>query len=128
MVSELLSHFLHYHVISKEESTKCASWEIMYDAIYAHEDNDSLSFNALHVGLMLGKKFSRRNFEIFFLFLFQKICFDISCKLSPKETICMKCQSLFSEKNNTDVVNLLFAGLAWRGIRVNVLKVCIWTP
>ena len=25
--------------------------------------------------------------------------FDISCKLSPKETICMKCQNLFSGKN-----------------------------
>ena len=27
-----------------------------------------------------------------------KIDFDISCKLSPKETTCMKLQSLFSEK------------------------------
>ena len=25
--------------------------------------------------------------------------FDVSCKLSQVETICMKCQSLFSEKN-----------------------------
>ena len=24
----------------------------------------------------------------------------MTCKLSPKETICMKCQSLFSGKNN----------------------------
>ena len=44
----------------------------------------------------LGKIFSRRNFEIFFLFFFQKTRFDISCKL---ETICIKCQILFSEKN-----------------------------
>ena len=32
---------------------------------------------------ILGKNFSRRHFEIFFLFFFQKIGFDISCKLSP---------------------------------------------
>ena len=28
----------------------------------------------------------------------EKIGFDNSCKLSPSETICMKCQNLFSEK------------------------------
>ena len=33
-------------------------------------------------------------------FLFSKqIGSDTSCKLSPKETICMKCQILFSRKN-----------------------------
>ena len=31
----------------------------------------------------------------------QKIGFHISCKLSPKETICRKCQNLFSGKNKT---------------------------
>ena len=41
----------------------------------------------------LGKNFSR-HFEIFFSK--KKIGFDISCKLSPLETICIKCQSLFS--------------------------------
>ena len=30
--------------------------------------------------------------------MIRKIGFDISCKLSPKETICMKCQNLFSGK------------------------------
>ena len=29
----------------------------------------------------------------------KKIGLDISCKLSPWETVCMKCQSLFSGKN-----------------------------
>ena len=28
-----------------------------------------------------------------------KYMFDISCKLSPMETICMKCKTLFSGKN-----------------------------
>ena len=38
---------------------------------------------------------------IFFLFFFfpQKTDFNISCKLSPPETICKKCQNLFSGKN-----------------------------
>ena len=31
----------------------------------------------------------------YFVFFFHKIGFDISCKLSPKETICMKYQVLF---------------------------------
>ena len=38
------------------------------------------------------------SFFLFFFFFFQKIRFDISCKLSPEETICMKFQTLFSEK------------------------------
>ena len=52
-----------------------------------------LSHNAYHSG----KIFSRQCIEIFFLvFLENKI--DISCKLSPMETICMECQILFFEK------------------------------
>ena len=45
----------------------------------------------------LDKIFSRQHFEICFLFS-QESGFDISCKLS-QETICMKCQILFSGKN-----------------------------
>ena len=60
---------------------------------------------------MLGKYCNRQRFEVFFLIFFsQKTGFDISCKLSPKktgfdiqyklskDTICMKCQILFSGK------------------------------
>ena len=48
---------------------------------------------------MQEKKFSRRQFNIFSYFS-EKIGFDISCKLSPKETICMKVHIfLFSRKN-----------------------------
>ena len=32
-------------------------------------------------------------------YFFKKIGFDSTCKLSPEETICMKCQILFSGKN-----------------------------
>ena len=41
----------------------------------------------------LGKTFSRQHFEI--LYFFQKTGFHISCKLSPMETVCMKCQNLW---------------------------------
>ena len=43
---------------------------------------------------MLGKNFSKQHIEIFS----QETGFDISCKLSPVETICMKCQILFPGK------------------------------
>ena len=36
-------------------------------------------------------------FVVFFIF-FKKTGFDISCKLSPVETICMNCQICFLEK------------------------------
>ena len=39
---------------------------------------------------ILGKIFSRQRFEIFSYFS-QKTGFDILCKLSPVETLCMKC-------------------------------------
>ena len=42
--------------------------------------------------------FSRRQTDNTFSYFTQKTGFDISCKLSPKETICMKCQILFSGK------------------------------
>ena len=45
----------------------------------------------------LGIIFNREHIEIFFLFS-QTTGFDISCKLFPLETICMKCQILFSGK------------------------------
>ena len=45
----------------------------------------------------LGKNFSRKHTEIFFSYFSQKTRFDISCKLSPLETICMKCQGMLSE-------------------------------
>ena len=48
---------------------------------------------------MLVKNFSRWHFEMFSYFFSRKVGFDISCKLSHKETIFMKCQILFSVKN-----------------------------
>ena len=55
-------------------------------------------------------KFSRRDFEIFFYYFSQKTGFDLSGKLSPLETIRMKCHSLFSgEKKEENIINLLSA-------------------
>ena len=68
----------------------------------------------------LGKIFNRRHFEIFSYFS-KKTGFDISCKLSPGpvETICMKCQILFSGKSKVNITNLLSAELAKRVVKVN---------
>ena len=45
----------------------------------------------------------------YFSYFFQKTGFDILCKLSPLETICMKCQNLFSGKmkKNISICHLL---------------------
>ena len=42
----------------------------------------------------------------YFSWLSQKTGFDISCKLSPMETICLKCQILFSVENKKKYVNM----------------------
>ena len=51
-------------------------------------------------------KFSRQQTDDIFLIFFQKIGFDNSCKLSPKEIICMMCQILFSVKNKKNISNV----------------------
>ena len=58
----------------------------------------------------LGKIFSRRHIEIFFL-IFPENRINISCKLFP-ETICMKRQILFSGKTEKNITNLSPAELA----------------
>ena len=55
---------------------------------------------------------------MFYLFFFQKIGFDISCELSPLETIRMKYQSIFSRKNKKNIINLLPAEYAQRVVKV----------
>ena len=53
----------------------------------------------------------------YFSYFSQKTGFDISCKLSPIKTICMKCQILFSGKNKKNI-NLSSAELAKRVVKV----------
>ena len=50
--------------------------------------------------------FSRRQIDYICLFISQKIGLDISSKLSPTDTICMKCQSLFSGENKKKCFNI----------------------
>ena len=65
----------------------------------------------------VGKIFSRQHYHIqkYFSYFYQKTGFDISCKLSPLETICMKCQILFAWKN---IINLSSAELAQRVVKI----------
>ena len=54
--------------------------------------------------------------NIFEIFFFQKIDFDLSCKLSPLETICMRGQSLFLE--NQEQLSLSSAELTQGVVKV----------
>ena len=54
--------------------------------------------------------------------IFRRTGFDISGKLSPKETICMKCQILFSKKIKKKYHELLSTEFDWR-----VIMVKYWT-
>ena len=83
---------------------------------------------------MLDKIFSRQyifsyfsqksSFDISWELFPGKTGFDISCILLPKVKICI-CRSLFSGKNNENIVSLLSAELAQRGY---LLQVCfiVW--
>ena len=48
----------------------------------------------------------KKNKEIFFFLFFRKIRLDISCKLSPLETVHMKCQIQFYGKNKKTLIDL----------------------
>ena len=50
----------------------------------------------------------------------QKIGYDVSYKLSPKETVCKKCQILFPWKNKKNI-NLSSTKSAHRVIKVKLL-------
>ena len=89
--------------------------EVAYAWIYMKSENAQTSLQIqgrqLFMPSTLGKNFSKRHFEIFFTF-FPWAGFDISCKLSPMETICMKFQILFSGKKRKNITNVSSAELA----------------
>ena len=62
----------------------------------------------------LAKNFSRQHID-FFSYFPQKTGYDISCKLSPIETISMVYQNLFSGENKKNIINLSSAELAKSG-------------
>ena len=74
---------------------------------------------SLHIMLLLALWVKISADLYLFLFYSEKKGFDISCKLSPLETICMKRESLFSGKNNTNMINLSSAEHAHRVVKVN---------
>ena len=64
---------------------------------------------ATGINTALWVKFSADGILKYFSYFFKqqnKTGFDISCKL---ETVCMKCQNLFSGKNKINIINLLSA-------------------
>ena len=61
------------------------------------------------------------SFKIFFLFS-PANRIDNTCKLSPMETICMKCQILFSEKNKKNIINMSSAEFSQTGVKINMTK------
>ena len=81
----------------------------------------SLSHNQhLHMTkrLALWVKFSADDILKYFSYFSQKTGFDISCKLSPLETICMKCQILFWGKIRkiSPICRLLNMPREWWGL------------
>ena len=70
--------------------------------------------------IALRVKFSADNILKYFSYFSQKIGFDISCKLSPVETICIEFQSLFSGKTKKNVIiacHLLNLPIEWHRSR-----------
>ena len=59
--------------------------------------------SAVNLYHSLGEFNSRQIGDTFLIFP-RKTGFDILCKLSPVETICMKCQILFSGKNRKSIL------------------------
>ena len=56
--------------------------------------------------------------EIFFSEISANIYIDISCRLSPNGTICIKCQSLLPGKNKKNIINLSSAEIVHRVVKV----------
>ena len=71
----------------------------------------------------LGNILNRRQIDDILLIFPSETGFDISCKLSPTETICMKYQNLLLGKNKKTISNLSPAELV-RG--VIKLKICFY--
>ena len=81
-------------------------------------DFDTVERDVKHQNIISSS--SRLHFENIFFFP-QKTGFDISCKLFPKKTICMKCQSLFSGWNMKNVINLSSAPLAQKVVKIKMV-------
>ena len=70
------------------------------------EEAGEISWYYNHWCLALWIKFSADDILKCFSYFSQKTGFNISCKLSPLDTICMKCWLLFSGQKKENVINL----------------------
>ena len=90
-------------------------WLPYYTVLYCCEETIEASeqYTRIVTHCMLGNFFSRRHFDFFLSFL-KKIGFDIKCGLSPQETICIKCQNVFSEeKKIPNKKQILWLSVCW---------------
>ena len=73
----------------------------------------------LREAIIRDKRVRDNESQLYFYFS-QKTGLDTSCKLSPMETICMKCQILFSGRSKKNIINLSSADLAKRVVKVTL--------
>ena len=116
------------HFFSKKFQHICVSLDVNFNELLT---NNVVSFEQLgpdgkvHEHSAYWENISADNlkyFLVFFFFFFRKICLDISCRLSPLETMCMKFQSLFSGKNMKYIVHLSSAEFAQSMLSVKISK------
>ena len=69
--------------------------------IYQELKIDLIKVTFLTLSMLIKKLHQKTLWNIFLIFSGNR--FDISCKLSPFETICFKCQFLFSGKNQKNI-------------------------
>ena len=68
--------------------------------------------------LKLLVNFSAEDILNYFSYFSQETGLDISCKLSPMKTTCVRCQLLFSGKNKKNIINLSSAEFAQGALKL----------
>ena len=84
------------------------------------------AFRMLNILLTLSTLGKIDNIFKYISYFPQKTGFDISCKLSSMETLCMKYQILFSGNNKTNIINLASDEFAHRMLNTNRHSVLIF--
>ena len=80
----------------------------------------NLEDNNLFKHFVLWVRISADDILKYFSYFFQQNVFYFSCKLSPQETIFMKCQRLFSGENQKNIISLLSAEFVCRVVKVKL--------
>ena len=111
-------HILHnsmlsFHIINPSPMPWLSLWNgiaLLKERIWPFRQNMSIKLMLSTLGKILK----------YFSYFSQKTESDISCELSPSETISMKCQILFSWKNKKNIISLPSAELVQRVVKVNL--------